>query len=505
MKSAALALLAAALLAGCGDPDVWARWQAERGLYHAARAVRRAEQRSPADGARERAGAERRLEALLAAFPAARWGSPPSRGPARDVALAASRASLSLARLAAFAGDDERALALWRVARAQWGALPSATVTARVGAARALDRLGRFDEALEERLALARLDPLGDPDRTGPSPQVLAAPALVVAELRDLGRDADAATVLQEADAHFAAALSRARPADALPIARALAEVRVARGDGVGALAALRATLALLRAWEVPGRAVALAECALDAGEPDSAIAYARWAASATNSRSVAGPALVVAARAWEARGIPDSAFAAYDALFDRWTDPGLIAPEAHFRRASLLERLGQWERARSEFVSLTAAAPTHPFAFRAILQVVRHHFEEGQLELARIEGENAVERIEYLLATNRDPAVQKEAGLTRAAVLQELGSTARAESSLVDLWRRFPEDSATESAALRGASLAEHRPGGRATAAALYDELVRRAASSPVRRTAERRRAALASADSGQHREKRP
>lgn len=505
MRRAVLAVLAAAFLAGCGDPGLWARWQAERSLYHATRAARRAEAMGRGDGARARAEAERLLAGVADAFPAARWGSPPGRGPARDVALASSRASLMLARLAASAGDDERALVLWRDALSQWGALPGVTIAARAGAATALDRLARHEEALEERCALARMDPLGDPDRSGPDPQVLEAPAAAAAELRGLGREPEAVAVLRDADANFASALGRARRPDALPIANALAGIRVSLGDGPAALGALRTTLANLRAWEVPARALVLAACALDAGEPDSAIAYARWAASATNNRTVAGPALVLVARAWEARGRVDSAFANYDAVFDRWTDAGLVAPEAHFRRASLLEQVGQWERARAEFSALAAAAPTDPFAFRAILRVVRHSLGEREFELARIEGANAVERLEYLLATNRDRRVQREAAVTRAEILLDLGFTARAESSLVDLWRRFPEDSATESAALRGASLAEHRPGGRAAAAALYDELARRAASSPVRRAAALRRAALSAADSLPHPENRP
>jgi len=504
VRGALLALVAAALLAGCGDPDLWARWRAERDLFHALRAARRAEAEGAAGDAGARIVAERRLVAIAEAFPASRWGSPPAGGPARDVALAASRAALARARLAAAAGENERALVLWREAMRQWGTLPGATIEARAGAARVLDRLGRYDESLEERRALARLDPLGDPDRSGPSPQVLEAPVVAAAEFRDLGREAEARAVLREADDRFVPALARARPGESVPIARALAGIRVALGDGPGALAALRTTLAGIRAWEAPSRAVALAQCALESGEPDSAIAYARWAASATNNRSVAGPALVLAARAWEAKGLPDSAFAAYEALFDRWTDAGLIAPEAHFRRASLLERLGQWERARAEFAALAAAAPAHPFAFRAILRVVRHHVEQGEFQLARLEGANAVERLEYLLSTNRDPVVQREAGLARAGLLLDLGFTARAESSLVDLWRRFPEDSATESAALRAAGLAEHRPGGLAAAVAVYDELARRAVGSPVRRAAARRRDALGGVEPGSEGENR-
>ena len=245
----------------------------------------------------------------------------------------------------------------------------------------------------------------------------------------------------------------------------------------------------------MPPRALALANVAFEAGAWDTTLVYARWAYSGSNVRAVAGAALILAARAWEALGRPDSAFAQYDAVFDRWTDPGSVSPEAHFRRASLLESLGQWERARAEFAALTAAAPSHPLALEATLRVVNHHLRAGEFELARVEGGNGLDRMAYLLATNRDPQVQRLAGLAHGQLLLTLGYTARAESTLVDLWRRFPEDSAAEAAALRGASLAEHRPGGRASAAALYDELATHASHLAIRRQAEARLAELAPA----------
>jgi tetratricopeptide (TPR) repeat protein len=499
VRRLAAGLLVAFALAGCGDADLWARWQAERALFGARREAARVEALGPGAGARERAAADARLVAIGRAFPASRWGASPGvRGVARDVARAAAGAALERGRLAESAGDAAAALARWREALAGWGTLPGAALEARLGIVRALTQLGRFDEALTERVAVASLDPGADPDRQGPSADVLAAPLAVARELREEGRPGDATALLTGAERRFAVALSRSRGADAVAIARALAGLRVERGDPGGALEALRTTLVDPRPWEVPPRVLALATCALEAGENDSAITYARWAAATSNTRAVAGGALVVAARAWEAKGRADSALATYDALFDRWNDPGSIAPEAHFRRATLLENLGQWERARSEFGALAAAAPSHPLAFQATLDVVRHHVKEGQYEMARIEGGNATARLDHLLATNRDPAVQRQARGVRAELLLMLGFSARAESCLVDLWRRFPEDSSTESAALRGASLAEHRPGGRPQAAALYDELAHHAASASVRRAAAERLARLGTPAAG-------
>src|SRR6185436_7627885 len=94
------AALCAAMLSGCGDPVLWSRWQAERAVFHAARVSGRIESRGRSATVDERALLERRLEGIEAEFPAARWGKPPASGPARDVALASSRAAMAYARLA---------------------------------------------------------------------------------------------------------------------------------------------------------------------------------------------------------------------------------------------------------------------------------------------------------------------------------------------------------------------------------------------------------------------
>jgi hypothetical protein len=59
---AALTLFAAALLSGCGDEALWARWQAERGLFHARAAAAR--RRPPVDDAAMRAAEARALRVM---------------------------------------------------------------------------------------------------------------------------------------------------------------------------------------------------------------------------------------------------------------------------------------------------------------------------------------------------------------------------------------------------------------------------------------------------------
>jgi len=425
---------------------------------------------------------ESRFRDVTEAFPAATWASAEHRsGPGRQVALASGQAAVALGRLAALRGRDSLAVERWRAVLRDYRECPGVVLAARLDMVGALERLGRYDESLATLSEIAALDPLGDLDAGGVTPDVLAAPLRLARELRARGRDADADAALGRAEGRYAGALRAAGSRDSFAIADALSQVRAARGDAKGSLAALRAA----PTWDLPGRALALAARALEAGAPESVFAYSRRAWSTSTTRRVAGQAMLVAAQAWTALDQPDSAIAAYDAVFERWVDPGTLAAPAHFERAELLERMGQWDRARGEFHTLAASYPSHPLAFLSLQRIVQHHLKAGEPELARVAGQGAIANLGHLLETDRDPQVQLRARAVRAELLLSLGMNAEAESALVDLWRRFPEDSLAEDAALRGARLAEHLPGGRERAARLYAQLSVRATSAAVRRAA--------------------
>ena len=138
------------------------------------------------------------------------------------------------------------------------------------------------------------------------------------------------------------------------------------------------------------------------------------------------------------------------------------------------------------EFRTLAASLPTHPLAFQGLRKVVQHHLDRGEFDLARVEGDATLGNLSRLLLNNRDPLVQREARGVSAEVLLALGRMAMAESSLVDLWQRFPGDSATEDAALRSARIAQHLPGGAKRARELFDELRRTARNATVRQAAD-------------------
>lgn len=122
----------------------------------------------------------------------------------------------------------------------------------------------------------------------------------------------------------------------------------------------------------------------------------------------------------------------------------------------------------------------------------MRHHLQASEPELARLAGEEGIDQLGRLLVTNADPLVQRQARAVRAELLLLLGRTAEAESSFVDLWQRFPGDSAAQDGALRAAALAEHQAGGKPRAGVLLARLATRAANVTVRNAAAARLAAM-------------
>jgi tetratricopeptide (TPR) repeat protein len=480
---AAIAL--AALAQGCGDDALWARWQAEQALYHARAAAHRALERTPRDEA-ELDRAIRRLAAIEARFPAERWvaltGQP---GPARDVALASGRAALERAQILVARGQDEPAIeALGAIERA-YAPLAAIVLPARQSRIDVLERTLEFEAAMSERFALAAMDPMADPESHGPLKPVLAAPLELAARLRNAGREAEARVELTTADSVLSRAIARSRGNDLVVLADGLSRVRSARHDPRGALAALREGLHASDPSRVAFFARALAARAFEAGAPESVFAYARWAASLNGTREVAGWVWFASALAWEALGRPDSSVADDDAILHQWIDPGPLGPEVRFHEAAVLEREGQWERALAGYNTLQARYPSDPLAFDAARRVVRHHLEHGQPEMARVAGEQTLHNLGYLLETDRDPLVQREALSARGDVLQALGRSEEAESTLLDLWRRFPEDSLAQDAGLRAARLAAARPGGVARGDSIRAALRHAATNAAVRRAA--------------------
>jgi len=481
----ALAFALALACAGCGDPALWARWRAERAFWHAQRNVERVLVRqrvaTPADYAR----AEESFRAIVAEFPSSRWSRPQGTTRERDVAEIAGRSSLALARLAELQGRGEEAAEGYARVEREWGGIRELSLEAAVLRATAFERLGREEAALAGWEHVLRdfggFEPMsGEPRRAH-----LQALRRLEAGLAGLARPKARDSLLAAEGERFAAALAAAPTGRAAgPIADALAECRLLRGDLGGALDALRAVLgpdSPLGEAERARRLIAIGEHSLAAGRADSARAYARWAA-ALHPASAALPALQLEAQAEEAAGRRDSALAVYARIVGEHPREESVAAEARFQRGRLLQALGRWTLARTEFSALCAAYPSHPRSLEAWERVVRHHRDDGELELARIEAGHALGAIDQLSAMQHDPAERARVAEGRAAVLLAAGRIEEGVRELQGVWAGAGMSANGARLGELAAREAEAAAGDRALARRLWQILARSAPDPELR-----------------------
>jgi tetratricopeptide (TPR) repeat protein len=376
-----------------------------------------------------------------------------------DVLEASGRAALLRARLEELQERREAALAGYDGARHDYEAVPAISLGAAVARAALLAGSGRAAEAEAAWSAIARDYPVADP-RTGTIfDAVLDAPLLVARERRARGDVAGADSVLRSAEE----ACLRLLPAQrGLPAAPALwmrvSEARSARGDAAGARGALRQALADPAAVPMAPRLVlTLARQALASAAPDTALAYAHWAARDFGG-AARSAALLVAARAWRALGVPDSALQTYEWLLQEESGDLDKAAEARFGRARLLEDLGRWDQARGEYHALVSAVPTHPLAFESMMRVVRYHLGRGERGLGLTEARHALAALAALIASQQDDNVQVRAGEARARLLFETDDTRGGCGALAALLRRYPEAPLDAALLMRAGEEAETR-----------------------------------------------
>jgi hypothetical protein len=481
---AAVCVLAA--LAGCGgDPDLWARYHAERLLWKARRAVAiaRLGLHDPAGNAAARAAGA--LDRVVSAYPPDRWaaGEALARPRARDVARLSGTAALLRAALDERAEHDEAAELRYADAAAAYAAIDSVAVAARVGEARVLERLGSNDAAAAAWIELAHHAAELDSAGVAPWSSRLAAPREAVRLLSLLGRAAQADSVRASAATRLAAAAGRSA---GTPVADdlwdTLAQLQRQSGRYDEARAALRAALSEPGADERrPERVLQLAILSRESRLPDTALVYATWAA-----RDFAGPVALEASRAlahaWEDAGVADSALAVYKRLIEGLPPLGDLAARARLDRARLLDTMGHWEAARAELRALAMMQPTHPCGVAALVEIVRHHVREHEAVFAGVETKHAMDTFEHMLATQGDPGVRLETMMARADVFALTGRPLDAQREYSAAWRQQRSLAAAAKAGWRAARLADSALGDPPVARELYLELARHAADLDVR-----------------------
>lgn len=466
-------------LAGCDSSDLWARWQAERGLWKAERLVERMRIQPRLTADHEMAHAQEVFRRIERQFPASRWTRPEvlARRIARDVAEQSGRASIAVARLDESRGWPDSAVAGYERVMRDYAAVPSVKLEAAIGRATTLQR------AEDPRAADAWRDvadgfPVIDDERRDVVAPVLQAPFRAAELYRASGHDSTALAVLRAAESRWSAALVSLRYATAGPelwthLSRARSEQRdPARLDG--ALDAMRRALPGPNSGaRKPSILMSLGEVALEGGQSDTALVYARWAQSLRGR--VGADALLLEARIWETEGRPDSAADAYGRLTDAYPNALEAGSIARFRRGLVFEQLDRWEQARSEYRALAAFNPSYEGTMQSYERIVAHHMGRGEAELAEMEGRHGLDALDRLVATYQDPEVVWAARTARARLLVALGRNMNAFEALSQLWDAYAGTPRGTAAAMEAARLAETRLNDPARARRLYEEVATR------------------------------
>jgi tetratricopeptide (TPR) repeat protein len=484
------ALALALAVTGCGDPALWARWGADHDFWYARRAVERLQLNPRLATDADYAAAGAAFARIVARYPAARWAQASESPLAVDVGTVSGRAAIAVARIEELRGHADAALADYARAEDDFAALVPVALEAALARARALERADRGPESIAAWQRIAARYPLVDEARDEAILPVLDAPLKVAAARRAAGDAAGADSILGAAEVRFDDALTRARGHRAASDLWArLSQIRAARGRWDASLDALRSGLAEPAAAKLAPRLVlTLAERSVEAGRPDSALAYARWAESGFGG-AVRPDAILFLAQLWERRGQTDSALVAYQRFLDSYSQVPRASAMARLHRGILLEAAGQWEQARTEYRALAAQQPTDPNGLDALLRIVVHHAARHETDLARLEGQRAIESLDQMITNQRDETVQFNARRAKADVLLAMGDGPRAADALEEMWRLYPNTAVGIGAALRAADVAERDLHDRGRAVTLYQQIEGGARSADAQRRA---RAAL-------------
>lgn len=473
VASGLAALCVIGWVAGCGSAVVWDRYRAEREAWKATRLLERIERDPGAASEAEYRRAAAAFRRAVEQFPPSRWAAPGQPGYAREVAVLSGRAANALARLDHLRGRDREAAEAYARVFHDYRAVPPVALDAAVGRSEALERCAGKRAAAQACLDVALGFPLVDPERGTPLAPVLDAPQRAARLFAELGDRAAAERGLREAVARYETVLPKWTGKEAAPeLWLRLSEVRGALGEFDASLAALRNALRepLIGARRAPVL-LDLADRSLGAGRPDSALAYAAWAEHDFTGESQ-GRAIMLSALAWEGVGRPDSALGAYQRFLDGFPHSADSTALARYRRGGLLERIGRWEEARSEYRVLAATYPSHEFGFAALVHIARHHAERGERKLADIEGRRALDTVEQVIATYRDDGVQVLARRARGELLLILEAPETGFGVLAQVWKSFPGSPRAAEAGLRAAQIAESTLRDSKRAAELYREL---------------------------------
>lgn len=471
----AVAVCALLGLAGCGDRELWARYQAERGFWQARRMVERIQANPSLADPMEYQEAIEAFAAVEQRFPLREWGRPErvrSRR-ARDVASIGGDALLAVGRIEESQQRFERASEVYREVERKLMALPGIRLKALLAQAALFDRLEDSTSAYRAFVEITRIVPALDPDLGETVDAAVQAPLRVAAELKHRGEVSTADSVLLAAEARLLAETPHHhKTVTAWTLWLNVGRLRAARTGAIDpALDAVRRGLS--EALSRPTRAMlilTLAEFCVQGGRIDSALVYTAWASQGFGNEAKAR-AMMLTAQAWETVNV-DSAIVAYGRFADRFRNSDQSVMAARFKRAELLESQGRWLEARAEFRGLATSSATDEYSLRSYERIVLHHLKAGEREMARIEANRALEAMDHLLTTVQDDETLLRIRRLRASVLMDVGSWEKAFAALQDLWTHYKHLALGVEAGFRAAELAERELKDPERARRLYQEI---------------------------------
>ena len=462
-------------LAGCGDPELWARYQAERGFWQARRLVEKIQVHPSLARASDYQAAIDAFAALERRFPLREWARPErirSRR-ARDVAAIGGDARIAIGRVEEAQQHYDRAAQVYGEAAAELAALPLARLKALTAQAALFDRLRDSTRAHAALAEIARMVPAVDPDLDEPVEAAVQVPLRVAEELRRRGQVAAADSLLLAVEARILPEAERRKgPGTGTMLWLNIGRLRAARSGAVDpALDAVRRALAQAASRVTRARLIlTLASVCLQGGRPDSALVYTAWASKGFGKDAKA-EAMMLAAKVWETVNL-DSAVVAYGRFVDTFRNSDPKVMEARYRRGDLLERQGRWLEARAEFRGLATSSATDEYSLRSYERIVLHHLHAGEKEMARIEAKRTLEAMDHLLTTVQDDATLLRIRQLRARVLLDVESWEKAYTALQDLWTHYGNMELGVQAGFRAAEVAERELGDRDRARKIYEEL---------------------------------
>jgi hypothetical protein len=221
MKRCVPALLAAATLlavTGCGDPELWVRYQAERSFWRATRQLERIQLNPQVANPAEFDGAAASFRGIIRDYPAARWATPERvRSPyGRDIATLSGRAALAIAHLEQLRGHVDAALTSYAQAQNEFSAVRPVALEAALARGAILDQTGRGPEATQVYLGIIGQFPMVDPESGESVIAVMDAPLRVARDYARAGHTAASDSMLRSAEQSYLGALDHpgVRPAD---------------------------------------------------------------------------------------------------------------------------------------------------------------------------------------------------------------------------------------------------------------------------------------------------